>query len=792
MKRKEFFLKKIRAMVVSAVIVAVAVLPGDIKVDAAGLEFNYAKALQYSQFFYDANMCGTGVDENNLYNWRSDCHVYDAALPLDPVNTNMSASFISANKSVLDPDGNGTLDVSGGFHDAGDHVKFGMPEAYSGSTLGWGFYEFREQYEATGQDTHAKTILRYFNDYFMKSTYLDASGNMVAFCYQVGDGDIDHAYWNAPELDEMFRRGWFATEEMPSTDCVSAAAASLAVNYMNFKDEDPEYAEKNLKYAKALFEFAKKNDKECNKDGPKGYYTSLKWEDDYCWAASWLFLATEDDAYLEEVFKYYDYYAPSCWTHCWNDVWAGTACLLAEINDLYDKDGQEFENRYRTATNKSPFEEIEFWSQIAKLVDNWMKGQGVIITPGGYAFLNQWGSARYNTATQLCALVYDKHHGDKPSKYSEWAKSQMQYLMGDNPANRCYIVGYSDISAKYPHHRAASGLSKCEDPDPHKYVLYGALVGGPGSKDEHIDVTSDYIYNEVTIDYNAAFVGACAGLYRFFGDPSMEVTPDFPPKVIIEDPDSGGSKYWVKAFGIDVTQHGEMKTTEVTLYVYSDSSKPSKNISVRYYFDITGMSSIEPNKTDVRILYDQTAAETDYKATFTGPHQYKDNIYYVEVSWDGYAIANSNKKFQFVIGTYYWQNYWDPTDDWSYQGLKIEEDSWKGTPEKTDYICVYDGGVLVGGIEPDGTTPGVSTPTPTATIATPVPTPTSKILAGDVNGDGKVNSIDFAHYRMYLLGMIKEFPVENDLEVADLNGDGKINSIDFANLRLYLLGLGNI
>ena len=221
MKRKEFFLKKIRAMVVSAVIVAVAVLPGDIKVDAAGLEFNYAKALQYSQFFYDANMCGTGVDENNLYNWRSDCHVYDAALPLDPVNTNMSASFISANKSVLDPDGNGTLDVSGGFHDAGDHVKFGMPEAYSGSTLGWGFYEFREQYEATGQDTHAKTILRYFNDYFMKSTYLDASGNMVAFCYQVGDGDIDHAYWNAPELDEMFRRGWFATEEMPSTDCVS-------------------------------------------------------------------------------------------------------------------------------------------------------------------------------------------------------------------------------------------------------------------------------------------------------------------------------------------------------------------------------------------------------------------------------------------------------------------------------------------------------------------------------------------------------------------------------------------
>jgi len=55
----------------------------------------------------------------------------------------MSDAFIRENISVLDPDGDGKVDVSGGFHDAGDHVKFGMPEAYSGSTLGWGYYEFR-------------------------------------------------------------------------------------------------------------------------------------------------------------------------------------------------------------------------------------------------------------------------------------------------------------------------------------------------------------------------------------------------------------------------------------------------------------------------------------------------------------------------------------------------------------------------------------------------------------------------------------------------------------------------
>jgi len=56
----------------------------------------------------------------------------------------MSDGFISSNRSVLDPDGDGKVDVSGGFHDAGDHVKFGLPQAYAASTVGWGYYEFKD------------------------------------------------------------------------------------------------------------------------------------------------------------------------------------------------------------------------------------------------------------------------------------------------------------------------------------------------------------------------------------------------------------------------------------------------------------------------------------------------------------------------------------------------------------------------------------------------------------------------------------------------------------------------
>ncbi|HEX9058882.1 MAG TPA: glycoside hydrolase family 9 protein [Clostridia bacterium] len=790
MGKGKFLSKKKRALLASFVSIATVVASvNTVSLNAATPEYNYAKALQYSQFFYDANMCGTDVSKNTLYGWRSDCHTYDAKLPLDSKNTNMTDSFISQNKSVLDPDGDGTVDVSGGFHDAGDHVKFGMPQAYSGATLGWAFYEFKKEYETTGQDKHAKTILRYFNDFFMRSTFLDSKGKMVAFCYQVGDGDVDHAYWEPPENDDMFRRGWFATSANPSTDCTAETAASLAANYMNFKDEDPTYAEKSLKYAKALFDFAKSNDKKNDEDGPKGYYASGKWQDDYCWAAGWLYLATKDDSYLDELFKYYDYYAPSCWTHCWNDVNVGATCILAEINDSIDKDGTVLEDKYKKASNKSPYETIEFWSQIAKLVDNWMNGTTPKITPGGYAFLNQWGSARYNTATQFAALVYDKHHGDKASKYGDWAKAQMQYLMGNNPINRCYIVGYSDISAKFPHHRAASGLSRCEDPSPQKHVLYGALVGGPGASDEHKDVTSDYIYNEVTIDYNAAFVGACAGLYHFYGDSSMTVTPDFPPKETDNgDNGGGGNSYWVNAFGVDIKQSDGPKATEVTFFVNSDAKKPSKNVSVRYFFDATGMTSVDPNNIELRQLYDQTAAETTYKATLSGPTKYKDNIYYVQVSWDGYAIAGSNKKYQFALGTYAWGNSWNPTDDWSHKGLKIVDDAWTGATEKTDHICVYDNGVLVGGVEPDGSTPvpPSSTPTPKPTV-TPTPTSTSnpQILPGDLNDDKKINSTDASILKRIILGT---YTGTYNAKNADVNSDGKINSTDYSKLKRIILG----
>ncbi len=761
----------------------------------SGLDVDFARALQYSMFMYDANMCGTQVNENNLYTWRGDCHTYDAQVPAKPFadnqspGTNLSQSFIDKNKNILDPDGDGYIDVAGGFHDAGDHVKFGMPENYAAATLGWGYYEFRDAYAATGQDDHIETILRYFNDYLMKCTFRDSSGTVVAHCYQVGEGNLDHSFWNSPEVDTMARPAFFLTADKPQTDYVVSAAASLAINYLNFKDTDPDYAEKSLDYAKSLWKFANDNPKELsdNADGPLAFYRSEKWEDDYCWAAAWLFLCTEDKSYLEAAAPYVDYYAPSGWCYCWNDVWSGANSIWGVINQTYPE--VDLVNMVRSAQGKNQYVYDDFWDEVEKCFPKW---QG-LESPGGYAFLSEWGSARYNTAMQLIALVYDKYNNNgKPGQYSDWAKGQMEYIMGDNPLGRSYIVGYNENSVKFPHHRAASGLTKCEDLDDHRYVLYGALAGGPDGSDHHNDTTADWVYNEVTIDYNAAFVGACAGLYEFYGTDAMAPTKNFPPTPSYSsDGSGGGNGYWVEACGIDDINSDGAGVTKVSFMVMTDATKILDNTTVRYFYNASEMSN--PLSASATKLYDQSSAEADtVGAVISGPHKYDkaDNTYYVDFTWNDYNIANSGKKYQFTIGLYYGDK-WDPSNDWSYQDLTVytQDDAFFGTGNevKTDYICVYSDGELIGGIEPDGSTPQQPTTEP-ATEPTTEPD-TDETFPGDADCDGELTAADAR--MIYDVLSNEDYVISSQgMLNADYDGNGEVNMLDHKLLLDYLTETG--
>ncbi len=661
--------------------------------------FNYAEAFQKSMYFYDANKCGSGVSEGKL-SWRGDCHTEDASIPLVPVDkttgigTNLSADFIAENLSVLDPDGDGCVDLQGGFHDAGDHVKFGLPQSYSASTLGWGYYEFRDAYVNVGEQEHIEDILRWFNDYFMRCTFRDEAGKVVAFAYQVGDGTTDHNYWGAPELQTTTRPAFFATSETPASDQCAGAAAALAINYLNFKETDPAYAVQSLDTAKALYTFAKEN-RGLGFSG--GFYNSSYDEDEMSWAAVWLNIATGDNSYIEDITAvdangtYTGYMQriisttsstwQNIWVHSWDTVWGGVFAKLAPITN-------NPEHWYFFRWN------LEYWSGTPHENSNdhtFLEG-----TPAGFKVVNTWGSARYDAAAQLCALVYNKYQPCE--EFVKWSKSQMDYILGDNPMKRSYEVGYSDISAVNPHHRAAHGslTNSMLEPQVERHTLWGALVGGPDSTDYHKDDRTDYVYNEVAIDYNAGFVGALAGIYEIYGE-GQEPLANFPPKEIDEMP------YYTTA---KIEQENDERS-QITVKVHNDTSCPPSfedGLTARYYFDISEMVAHgqDINDLDIQVMYDQASICDGIKTNINGPFVWNadENIYYIELDWSQNAF-HGDREIHFGLVPAQDTDYkvhWDFTNDWSHNGLTKEE-------SLTSYVPVYLHGEKVYGEEPVYTPP---------------------------------------------------------------------------------------
>ncbi|HEX9059379.1 MAG TPA: CAP domain-containing protein [Clostridia bacterium] len=64
----------------------------------------------------------------------------------------------------------------------------------------------------------------------------------------------------------------------------------------------------------------------------------------------------------------------------------------------------------------------------------------------------------------------------------------------------------------------------------------------------------------------------------------------------------------------------------------------------------------------------------------------------------------------------------------------------------------------------------------------------TKLIYGDVNGDGNVNSSDYAYMKRFLLGLISSLPNPDWNTTGDLDLNGKINSKDLAVLKRFILG----
>eukprot|EP01132_Coremiostelium_polycephalum_P009018 gene9018-11045_t len=391
------------------------------------------------------------------------------------------------------PDSNGDGDLSKGYFDAGDHVKFALPMSASMTMLGWAYLEYNSSVaNCGGTDTYLED-LRWGYDWLMAAHVSDNS-----FAAQVGNGEADHAYWGPPELMTMDRPTYMIDQDHPGTEVAMESSAALSICYLIFKDSDSDYANQCLQHAKTLHNFGDTYRGVYSDSVPdaQNFYKSWSgYHDEIVWGSIWLYRATGDKDFLDRAISDYDSFGIGKMaqenSHDWDLKAPGTALLMAQLfpdNGTYTQDIEQFLG----------------W---------WLPGGGVTYTPGGLAWIRMWAPNRYAATTAFLMSVYGRNLNDG-SKYTDFTQKQLGYILGNNPQSRSFVVGYGPNHPINPHHRAShhSLTNSIDNPINNTYLLLGALVGGPGQNDDYVDDRHDYVKNEVACDYQAGFIGSIAYL----------------------------------------------------------------------------------------------------------------------------------------------------------------------------------------------------------------------------------------------------------------------------------------
>ena len=178
---------------------------------------DYGRHLELSLLFYECQRSGPLPKTNRIY-WRHD-------------------SMVDAGKDV-------GIDLTGGYYDAGDNVKYNFPAASSMTLLAWSGIEFAEAYKKAGQFEYLLDTVKWGTDYFIKC---HAAKDVLYI--GVGKGDIDHASWVPPEYIQYSYPSYKVDAENPGSEVAAETASTLAAASILFKDVDSEYSDILLKHA---------------------------------------------------------------------------------------------------------------------------------------------------------------------------------------------------------------------------------------------------------------------------------------------------------------------------------------------------------------------------------------------------------------------------------------------------------------------------------------------------------------------------------------------------------------
>lgn len=415
--------------------------------------------------FFKIQRCG--FNEPYLHEF---CHYYDA-------------TKLILNGIELD----GKNDLTGGWHDAGDYLKFLNTIAYTSYTLLFSYDFDNTKFSKDQNNNGLPDILdeaKIGINWLIKANYNDQY-----LVTQVQDLQDQRVGWRLPENDPLINNRPAYLGIGKNLIGIYSSALALAYRIFNEFPDENDFANTCLDIAEKFYSLNPKSPDIYRT--PTGHYEDSKYLGKLSLSAIELYLSTHKNNYLVDAKKYANEAASDFWWS-WGDINSFAHFRLAKIDSSFKKYIFSNLKHFRELSNKNILGEV---------------------------INDAWGTNNTNLGVALQTILWQNITND--FTFNDLAIKQRDYILGKNPWGISFIYNIGSKFTKHFHSQIAYFNNG---------KLPGALSAGPISKvklsqyniilensndpyeafqtDEVIyqDDRMDYITNEPTITANATAV----------------------------------------------------------------------------------------------------------------------------------------------------------------------------------------------------------------------------------------------------------------------------------------------
>ena len=362
--------------------------------------------------------------------------------------------------TIIGDEAEGGIDVTGGWHDAGDYIKFLNSTAYTTYMLLFSYEFDKSKFEFDRNKNNEPDVLEEAKiglDWITRACY-----KKNKFITQVQDVDDHSQTWRMPENDSLkFDRPAYPGIGKNMIGLVSATL-SLASRIWKERFSDKQSSEKWLGVAKQIYQGRNQSP---NLDVVQsGMYQDSRFWGKLALGAIELYKSTNETKYLTDSFVYGDSAKSDYWWS-WGDIDALAQFRIAEHNPRFKNYLQN--NLIAFNTNK----------------DKMIFGEGTVYS---------WGTTNTFLGIALQAILWKKLTNE--STFDTLKYFQRDFILGKNPWGISFIY---NIGEKYSR-KFHSQISKLNGG-----YLPGAVSAGPAPKsisDSYKIQHTDYSYSEFNSD----------------------------------------------------------------------------------------------------------------------------------------------------------------------------------------------------------------------------------------------------------------------------------------------------